>query len=480
MAEQLCGPLLPVAVRLSLLRTVLGPNCDNKASNLTDSTTFQSSAYRQRSRASHAACSTCSNFAMSLLPPDTIQVKRKRGAEDGPVDFLRSLRPILLPPPHSSAHLLPAPPLTIWPLTEVETTSKRLRSIGSLPSDDAAWVYQRKTADAQQAGGARPSGPPIIRPTKEGDKVRRPRQEPIGPASKNDFGVSLAALNNKADGLLRRFHHLSRPDSSQHLPTLTSRKRGAPAVFVERSAKKQKEFPEPEISHPQGPDTTAHDASAKSLAVRPSTPTHDDAMATAAQQPGQMKYKRPGTKLRPSNAPTAAKPSLPPSLLNRGGINMDELARDMEAYTLNQITMNLDRMDRSSSKAATSPDSARKSRFKPKAPAKRFAERHPDYVAERERAKAAIAQQQTDVSTNDQGNSTDEDDYVLETYERVPASRLRDQAVPPHRVGLLVFDTEPERIDFFYGNEEESDDDFLEDEDDENGELSTPHISSNQ
>jgi len=47
---------------------------------------------------------TC--LAMSLLPPETIQVKRKRGADadDGPVDFLRSSRPIQNPP---SALLLP-------------------------------------------------------------------------------------------------------------------------------------------------------------------------------------------------------------------------------------------------------------------------------------------------------------------------------------------------------------------------------------
>ena len=35
------------------------------------------------------ATSTTSWPTMSLLPPDTIQVKRKRGVEDEPVDFLR-------------------------------------------------------------------------------------------------------------------------------------------------------------------------------------------------------------------------------------------------------------------------------------------------------------------------------------------------------------------------------------------------------
>jgi len=148
---------------------------------------------------------------------------------------------------------------------------------------------------------------------------------------------------------------------------------------------------------------------------------------------------------------------------------MDELARDMEAYTLSHITANLDRMDVGNSRVRTadqSPGSAKKSRFKPKAPATRFAERHPEYVAERERAKAAAVDI---VMADKDSDSTDDDDYVLETYERVPASRLRDQAVPPHRVGLLVFDTEPERTEFFFGNEGDSSDEFLEDDEDENG-----------
>ena len=62
----------------------------------------------------------------------------------------------------------------------------------------------------------------------------------------------------------------------------------------------------------------------------------------------------------------------------------------------------------------------------------------------------------------------DDDDYVMETYERVPASRLRDQAVPASRVGLLVFDTEPDKADFFYGEEGDSDDEFPEDDENEN------------
>jgi len=150
---------------------------------------------------------------------------------------------------------------------------------------------------------------------------------------------------------------------------------------------------------------------------------------------------------------------------------MDELARDMEAYTLNHIVSHLSIMEQDSVRErsrqmALSSSSARNSRFKPKAPSTRFAERHPEYAAERERAKAAAA----DMVVADRNDySTDEDDYILETYERVPASRLRDQAVPPHRVGLLVFDTEPERTEFFFGNNDESSDECLEDEDDENG-----------
>lgn len=145
--------------------------------------------------------------------------------------------------------------------------------------------------------------------------------------------------------------------------------------------------------------------------------------------------------------------------------NMDELARVMDSWTLAEIAKNLDKMEE---RRTTSKYSPATSRFKPKAPKQRYFERHPDdHAAERAREKGSAAVMNVDA----QDASTDDDeDYVLETYERVPAERLRDRAVPAHRVGLLVFDTEPDMVEFFYGNESDSEEEFPEDEEDENGE----------
>ncbi|KAK0646566.1 hypothetical protein B0T16DRAFT_164944 [Cercophora newfieldiana] len=377
----------------------------------------------------------------SMLPPETIQVKRKRGADadEGPVDFLR-----------------------------VEG-NKRFRSI----SGDATWIYQRKQAGAQTAESTAVPAP-VTQPTTEGDENRRIKSL-RKPTTKNAATPAPAPepleSNSAANERVRRFHLSKEQLSLPAVATATSKKRGAPALFVERSAKKHKESAEPKT--PTLPQTLATASNNAPDGERPSTPTSPGRMAaaTAAQLPNQSTYKRPGARARTNKDAPAAKPTLPPSLLNRGGLDMDELTRDMEAYTLSHITANLDRMDFDSSRtrnASSSPSPAKPSRFKPKAPEKRFAERHPEYAAERERAKAAAADM---VMADYDGDSTDDDDdYVTETYERVPASRLRDQAVPPHRVGLLVFDTEPERTEFFFGNEGDSSDEFPEDDEDENAE----------
>lgn len=324
---------------------------------------------------------------------------------------------------------------------------------------------------------------PVIKTSQEGDENRRikslRRTTTVPTATKDSISAALKAPTPATSSVATNDHvrifHLSKVDLSGTTPTTrTSKKRGAPAVFVERGAKKRKENIEPK---PEAQDVpTSHEIKTTSASVSPNTTTDTQ----PASQP--VKYKRPGMNARTHQASAASKPTLPPSLLRRdNNIDMDELARDMEAYTLSHIThmaADLDRVEREraerirarSAKTNTSPA---KPRFKPKAPAARYAQRHPGYAAEREHTRAEVATAATaasrDHAVSDAGDSTDDDDYVLETYERVPASRLRDQAVPPHRVGLLVFDTEPERTEFFFGNEDESEDDFPEDEEDENG-----------
>ncbi|KAK4149891.1 hypothetical protein C8A00DRAFT_37518 [Chaetomidium leptoderma] len=384
---------------------------------------------------------------MAGLPPDTIHVKRKRGTDEGPVDFLRLER------------------------------SKRYRS------GDGGWIYQRKPVEAERASPAvEPSTPatPIIQPTREGDESRllRHSQKTTQAPAKNYTTApgpapevppapeqpAPAVLSHPTTDRLRRFH-LSRSNSPQ-LATGVPKKRIAPAVFIERGAKKQRETLNAIAQEHNVTQTGPPQPLSGSQSLQSSSPTEEE--PATAQQPSPIKYKRPGARTC-TTAPTS-KPTLPPSMRSRENTNMDELARVMDSWTLDEITKGLEKMEK---QETTSKYSPAKSRFKPKAPTQRYFERHPESLAGKEREtagqRAAIGPAVMDVDMG-VGDSTDEEDYVLETYERVPAELLRDRTVSAHRVGLLVFDTDPDMAEFFYGNESDSEDDFPEDEDDENAE----------
>lgn len=339
--------------------------------------------------------------------------------------------------------------------------SKRSRS------GDGRWVYQRKEVVVKQAGHPAESSAlatPIIQPTEDGDEarlLRHPRQPtrvpaPADAATSTTTGTAPAAPEQPTPTIprhatIRRFH-LSRSNSPGPAAGV-SKKRTVPAVFIERGAKKQRESLKAIVKeHNAAP--TADESSAG-----------EDEPAASEVEPGPVQYKRPGT--RASTTAPKSKPALPPSMRDRENTNVDELARAMDSWTIDEITKNLDRVEGQRTKSKSSPA---KSRFRPKAPKLRYHERHPESLATKEQN---TAEQQTTapetVMDIDVVDTTDDEDYVLETYERVPAERLQDQAVPEHRVGLLVFDTEPEMAEFFYGNESDSEDEFPEDEEDENG-----------
>jgi len=349
-----------------------------------------------------------------MLPPQTIQVKRKRGgdSEDGPVDFLR-----------------------------VEG-NKRLRSI----SGAATWIYQRRQATAPIPKPAA-VGPPIIRSTKAGVENTRPvkplRQQTVKTAAPPAPNTDHAESHPVASGLVRRFH-FSIGTSSLSLHAKLSKKRGATAaLFVERVAKRQKS---------QSPERNPAVQNAPCVATPEATGTD------AAQPKSQTgKIKRPGQRARTNRSTVPpGQPALPESVLNReDDAKMEELVRDMEDYTLRYIAASLEKMDANTT--------SRKSRFKPKVPAKRYAERHPEPVIADPSGDTVMTDHSVDSADSD-------DDYVIETYERVPASHLQDQVVAPHKVGLLVFDTEPEQQEFFFGHEGDSSDEYGEDDEDSNDE----------
>ncbi|KAK4123743.1 hypothetical protein N657DRAFT_423085 [Parathielavia appendiculata] len=404
--------------------------------------------------------------------PDTIHVKRKRGADD--VEYLR-LEP-----------------------------SKRSRF------DESTWVYQKIDSIEPPVEPPAPAIP-IIQPTEEGDETWRRRHKPAGRPDTKDAATSgetpaaLAASKQPAVTTvsrpttenLRRFHLKSfiSPQSAAGV----SKKRTAPAVFVERDAKKHRESLKATL---QEHATIPSEPSGRRTEAKSSEfPSPADGRPAAAMEPRPLKLKRPGR--RACTQPRGVQPSHPPSMgEERKDMDMSSLARAMDAWTLEEIARNLTRTEEQSTKPSLAPamrdrkdkdvdevaqaqkvskfeivsradeksitckHSPAKSRFKPKAPKQRYFERHPDAQASRPTDETAA---EAPVAEEDAQSSSDEEDYVFETYKRVPVERLRDKEVPLHRVGLLVFDTEPE-IEFFYGNEGDSGEEYGDDDEDSNAE----------
>lgn len=142
----------------------------------------------------------------------------------------------------------------------------------------------------------------------------------------------------------------------------------------------------------------------------------------------------------------------------------DEISRSANDFALEIIGQNLAEEEEREKKAAAAASrkqtASNQHKFKPTPPAQRFAQRHPEVVAQHE----ALAPPASD---EEEFETLDEDEYVVETYVRVPASALTKD-VDPVKIGLLVFGNESD-AEFFYGVEGDSDDEWGEDDEDENG-----------
>lgn len=199
----------------------------------------------------------------------------------------------------------------------------------------------------------------------------------------------------------------------------------------------------------------------------------DAVSPTAADEPPR-KLKLPGADRKgPPKATTQVKKEIPKSVEDKHwAAEDDELSRRMNAFALEIIGQNLaeeeERDRKAAAAAARKPTTSSPHKFQPKPPAKRFAERHPEVIAQYEAPVPPTSEQ-------DEYETASEDEYVVETYVRVPASVL-SKDVDPGKIGLLVFGNESD-AEFFYGVEGDSDDEWLEDDEDENGELSNIHKS---
>lgn len=308
---------------------------------------------------------------------------------------------------------------------------------------------------------------PTIQATQEGDENplaktvhRKPQPTLLEAAPQLPQQPAPPVSTRPAPEHIRRFH-LSRSDSPQ-LSAGISKKRTAPAVFVERDAKKQRESLRAVLEQHHVAPSERPKAQVNAQAARPAAPKDEE--------PRPVQPESSAAKTSPKLS--ASRPAAPVSMPDRKNKDLDEMARLMDSWTLDLIAQDREKMEQKTSTAKYNPAT---SKFKPRAPKLRYFERHPESVAAKERESAAqqpaaATPPATDGNVVDMTDDNNDDDYVLETYERVPAERLLDQAVPAHRVGLLVFDSEPDMAQFFYGNESDSEDGFAEDDDDSNGE----------
>ncbi|KJR86440.1 uncharacterized protein SPSK_02417 [Sporothrix schenckii 1099-18] len=467
------------------------------------------------------------------LPPQVIQVKRKR-TEEGPVpSFLRI----------------------------EHAANKRHRSDAFFyrrhdPQAVAAAQAAKRAAELEaEASGRSPIRPPTIQSSKKGDEKKKTRaagkedKKEAVDATAPPAGASPAATSSASTVEPRRFH-LSRDSllaahsnaaavlgvsavagvrKRSRYSSASGGDASPAAVFVERSRRQRRQ----QLRRSQ--DRKAGASGRGGGGGRAALPSVDEpkpvaAMAPLPKRPGRRAaggsgastsgaatpasggdLAETGDTLTLTPTPTATSsasgtPALPPSLRNRQwDTDMDQLTREMNDYTLEIIGRNLAaqqsqraaalaREQREAERRAGDSDMSRLAnerrraayaKYKPKPPGQRLAERQGAGAAGRldDMSDDTLDVEDAGDGDNDDndgsdGSETDEEDYVTETYVRVPGHEATRQAVAngaavPGTVGLLVFDNEPD-LEFFYGVEEDSDEDG-EDDEDENAENYYTH-----
>ncbi|KAK7923278.1 hypothetical protein PG985_007349 [Apiospora marii] len=355
------------------------------------------------------------------VPPQTIRVKRK-ATENEPVSYLR----LQDTKRHRSESYVYQRQRQEPVFAEIPAALQKPVIHSSKPANDAA--FQRGASNNKRKNG-------------QDEDLPAPDTAP------ND------AVGASPSSEPRRFHMSKREmmlAASQYPSSRnnggSSRKRPAPpALFVERRIKR---LPSKSL------------ASTIQQPINQAPADVDMDMDTDEAEP--RKFKKPGVnKLAQKTGnqkvgSVTTKPELPPSMLDRRNVEFDKFTDDMNAWTMQQIGLNLQQAEQE--KAATAKRS-QQLKYKPKVPAKRYTERHPETAVKDE----AMPDAKTEYS------DTDDDDYIIETYIRVPLSSMEKQNVAPGSIGLLVFDDEPDS-ELFYGEGSDSENEWAEDDEDENAE----------
>ena len=267
-------------------------------------------------------------------------------------------------------------------------------------------------------------------------------------------------------------------------PAVAGRKRKDATVFIERKRPRSSDGKQ---QTPQ-PDEVAHqDAAERKF---PLQDQEKPGPGFAASQNEEKPRKKPGLAARSSTPPVrSSSPSkplaapiqnvrLPSGVMMPWDVASDRLAAEMQAYTLEEIGRTLARQEAESAaeasrvaalreKSAPSPFHKSPSKFKPKKPALRYAERHPEQKIEKENEAMDVDEPHIEDEDMDDG------EYIIDTYVRIPADALETEEQSKN-FGLLVLDTQPD-IDEFYREEEDSDEEDDDEEEDENGIPALPH-----
>ncbi|KAL6869487.1 hypothetical protein ACO1O0_000813 [Amphichorda felina] len=353
------------------------------------------------------------------IPPQLIRVKRKRDEEATPVTFL-----------------------------QFDDGVKRARSSNH-------WAYQRRDgASKPQSTSPRHDAPPVIHVSNPNDESTQSPKRPGAAAAPSPRKTleprpSLQRVGGAATPEPRRFHlsraMMMKQGAQAPTPGVSKKSRASPAVFVERSRKKM-----------------ARRSLNATVSPTEEMPT-DRGVQTG--KPGELepprKLKKPSTTRAKSPRPDAVTRAPPPvSAARPHAEDLDKIAADMNQWVLNEIGANLEEMEMDKWKQED------KFKFRPKAPAKRYQERHPDRPSTdtQEEQHKADTVMTDDVSEDDSDNS----DWVIDEYVRIPANSMAVD-VSPGDVGVLVLDGEEDDV-LFFGPEHDEDDDYLEDDEDENAE----------
>lgn len=141
--------------------------------------------------------------------------------------------------------------------------------------------------------------------------------------------------------------------------------------------------------------------------------------------------------------------------------SQEMLEREMQAHTLRQIAVTMAEDDIKPLSTPSKQANGATHRYTPKS-SQRLRDRHPEVAAQKEESIIQEAEGKMDVDMDE-----DEEDFVVETYVRVPVEQL-GIGNKEHSVGLLVLEGQVD-VEEFYGEEDESDSDLYDEEEDENG-----------